>query len=76
MSSQVLAQWVSAVGSAGSLLGFAAYVWIMLLNRRDQVEVRQEQQAQGGTGWLDEGTRHDDRRCRTSMWPRRSKGCE
>lgn len=59
MSSQIAAQWVSAVGSAGSLLGFAAYVWIMLLNRKDQVEVRQEQQAQGVTAWLDEGARHD-----------------
>ena len=59
MSSQTIAQWVSAVGSAGSLLGFAAYVWIMLLNRKDQVEVRQEQQAQGVTAWLDEGARHD-----------------
>ena len=59
MSSQTIAQWVSAVGSAGSLLGFAAYVWIMLLNRKDQAEVRQEQQAQGVTAWLDEGARHD-----------------
>lgn len=59
MSSQTIAQWVSAIGSAGSLLGFAAYVWIMLLNRKDQVEVRQEQQAQGVTAWLDEGDRHD-----------------
>ncbi|WP_433784764.1 hypothetical protein ACQPX6_00710 [Actinomycetospora sp. CA-101289] len=58
-TSQLAAQWVSAVGSAGSLLGFAAYVWIMLLNRKDQVEVRQEQQAQGVTAWLDEGHRHD-----------------
>ena len=59
MSSQTLAQWVSAIGSAGSLLGFAAYVWIMLLNRKDQQSVRQEQQAQGVTAWLDEGARHD-----------------
>ena len=59
MTSQIAAQWVSAVGSAGSLLGFAAYVWIMLLNRKDQGEVRQEQQAQGVTSWLDEGYRHD-----------------
>ncbi|HYH31037.1 MAG TPA: hypothetical protein VD903_11680 [Pseudonocardia sp.] len=58
MSSQIAAQWVSAIGSAGSLLGFAAYVWIMLLNRRDQGEVRQEQQAMGVTAWLDEGRRH------------------
>lgn len=58
MSSQTIAQWVSAIGSAGSLLGFAAYVWIMLLNRKDAVEVRQEQQAQGVTAWLDEGDRH------------------
>ncbi|MDD7966214.1 hypothetical protein [Actinomycetospora lemnae] len=58
-TSQLAAQWVSAIGSAGSLLGFAAYVWIMLLNRKDQVEVRQEQQAQGVTAWLDEGKRHD-----------------
>jgi hypothetical protein len=59
VTSQIAAQWVSAIGSAGSLLGFAAYVWIMLLNRKDQVEVRQEQQAQGVTAWLDEGDRHD-----------------
>lgn len=59
MSAQIAAQWVSAIGSAGSLLGFAAYVWIMLLNRKDEVEVRQEQQAQGVTAWLDEGDRHD-----------------
>jgi hypothetical protein len=59
VSSQTIAQWVSAIGSAGSLLGFAAYVWIMLLNRKDSVEVRQEQQAQGVTAWLDEGARHD-----------------
>jgi hypothetical protein len=59
MSSQTVAQWVSAIGSAGSLLGFAAYVWIMLLNRKDAQSVRQEQQAQGVTAWLDEGARHD-----------------
>ena len=62
MTSQIAAQWVSAVGSAGSLLGFAAYVWIMLLNRKDQVEVRQEQQAQGVTAWLDEGASARPRR--------------
>lgn len=56
MSSQLAAQWVSAIGSAGSLLGFAAYVIIMLLNRKDQAEVRQEQQAQGVAAWLDEGS--------------------
>lgn len=59
MSSQLVAQWVSAVGSAGSLLGFAAYVIIMLLNRKDQAEVRQEQQAQGVAAWLDEGSAQD-----------------
>ncbi|MEJ2869930.1 hypothetical protein WCD74_19330 [Actinomycetospora sp. OC33-EN08] len=59
MSSQTIAQWVSAIGSAGSLLGFAAYVWIMLLNRKDSVEVRQEQQAQGVASWLDDGANHD-----------------
>lgn len=59
MGSQTVAQWVSAIGSAGSLLGFAAYVWIMLLNRKDQQSVRQEQQAQGVTAWLDEGAVHD-----------------
>jgi hypothetical protein len=52
MSSQLAAQWVSAIGSAGSLLGFTAYVLIMLLNRKDQAEVRQEQQAQGVAAWL------------------------
>ena len=59
MGSQTAASWVSAIGSAGSLLGFAAYVWIMLLNRKDEGEVRQEQQAQGVSAWLDEGARHD-----------------
>lgn len=54
MNSQLAAQWVSAIGSAGSLLGFAAYVLIMLLNRKDQAEVRQEQQAQGVASWLSE----------------------
>lgn len=52
MDSSLAASWVSAIGSAGSLLGFAAYVLIMLLNRKDQVEVRQEQQAQGVASWL------------------------
>ena len=56
---QVVATWVSAIGSAGSLLGFAAYVWIMMLNRKDAEQVRQEQQAQGVSAWLDEGARHD-----------------
>lgn len=59
MSSQVIAQWVSAIGSAGSLLGFAAYVLIMLLNRKDHTELRQEQQAQGVAAWLDTGSAHD-----------------
>ncbi|WP_275293847.1 hypothetical protein [Amycolatopsis sp. La24] len=59
MGSQLTATWVSAIGSAGSLLGFASYVWIMLLNRKDQAEVRQEQQAQSVSAWLDEGARHD-----------------
>ena len=59
MGSQLAAQWVSAIGSAGSLLGFTAYVVIMLLNRRDQAEVRQEQQAQGVAAWLDEGSAQD-----------------
>lgn len=59
MTSQTAASWVSAIGSAGSLLGFAAYVWIMLLNRKDQAEIRQENQAQGVSAWLDEGSRHD-----------------
>lgn len=59
MSEGVVLAWVSAVGSAGSLLGFAAYVWIMLLNRRDDAEVRREQQAQGVSAWLDEGSAYD-----------------
>lgn len=59
MSSQLAAQWVSAIGSAGSLLGFTAYVLIMLLNRKDQTELRQEQQALGVAAWLDEGRAHD-----------------
>lgn len=57
MDPQLAASWVSAIGSAGSLLGFAAYVLIMLVNRKDQVEVRQEQQAQGVAAWL---TARDD----------------
>ena len=52
MDSSLAASWVSAIGSAGSLLGFTAYVLIMLLNRKDAVEVRQEQQAQGVAAWL------------------------
>lgn len=56
MSAQLVAQWVSAIGSAGSLLGFAAYVLIMLLNRKDQAEVRREQQAQGVASWLSDGS--------------------
>lgn len=59
VSSQIAATWVSAIGSAGSLLGFASYVWIMLLNRKDDAELRQQQQAQGVSTWLDEGERHD-----------------
>lgn len=59
MSSQVTATWVSAIGSAGSLLGFASYVWIMLLNRKDQPEIRQQEQAHSVSAWLDEGGRHD-----------------
>ncbi|MQA10742.1 MAG: hypothetical protein GEU98_19745 [Pseudonocardiaceae bacterium] len=54
-----IATWVQAVGSAGSLLGFAAYVWIMLLNRRDSDEVKREEQAQKVAAWLDAGSRHD-----------------
>ncbi|MFI5610623.1 hypothetical protein [Amycolatopsis sp. NPDC051903] len=61
MGSQVTATWVSAIGSAGSLLGFASYVWIMLLNRKDQPEVRQQEQAQSVSARLDEGCRHDRR---------------
>ena len=56
MNSQIAAAWVSAIGSAGSLLGFTAYVLLMLLNRKDQAEVRQEQQAQGVAAWLSERT--------------------
>lgn len=59
MDSQLVAQWVSAIGSAGSLLGFTAYVLIMLLNRKDQFEIRQEQQAQGVAAWLDAGSAQD-----------------
>lgn len=59
MLPQVVASWLTAIGSAGSLMGFAAYVWIMLLNRRDEAELRQERQAQGVSAWLDEGRRHD-----------------
>lgn len=53
-----VATWVQAIGSAGSLLGFASYVWIMLLNRRDEEEVRHEERAQAVSTWLDEGSRH------------------
>lgn len=51
--------WISAIGSAGSLLGFAAYVWIMMLNRLDHEQLRREEEAQGVAGWLDNGHRHD-----------------
>lgn len=59
MSAQLAAQWVTAIGSAGSLLGFASYVWIMLLNRRDEAEVRQEQAAQSVAAWMDKGEYYD-----------------
>lgn len=59
MLPQLAASWVTAIGSAGSLMGFAAYVWIMLLNRRDEADVRQERQAQSVSAWLDEGRRYD-----------------
>jgi hypothetical protein len=77
-TSQLAAQWVSAVGSAGSLLGFAAYVWIMLLNREDAVEVRQEQQAQWEQAHREradaprEGRRGATRRRTTSARPARA----
>ncbi|TQN33223.1 hypothetical protein FHX37_3228 [Haloactinospora alba] len=58
LATQTAASWVSAIGSAGSLLGFASYVWIMLLNRQDEGEVRQEEHAQSVAAWLDEGARH------------------
>lgn len=58
LATQAAASWVSAIGSAGSLLGFASYVWIMLLNRKDEGEVRQEEHAQSVAAWMDEGPRH------------------
>ncbi|GAA1949145.1 hypothetical protein GCM10009754_17130 [Amycolatopsis minnesotensis] len=34
-------------------------MWIMLLNRKDQPEIRQQEQAQSVSAWLDEGSRFD-----------------
>lgn len=55
----LITSWISAIGSAGALLGFAAYVWVMLLNRRDADDIRQENQAEGVAAWLEEGQRWD-----------------
>ncbi|HZD67133.1 MAG TPA: hypothetical protein VE152_13635 [Acidimicrobiales bacterium] len=51
--------WVQAVGSAGALLAFAAYVWVALLNRRDEAERYAESQARRVAVWLDEGARYE-----------------
>lgn len=57
--SEILPMWIQAIGSAGSLLGFAGYVWVALLTRKDHDEIKREEQAQGVAAWLDPGFRHD-----------------
>lgn len=57
--SSLAATWVSAIGSAGAFLAFAAYVWLALLNRRDEAERYFEAQAHRVAAWLDEGWHHD-----------------
>jgi hypothetical protein len=58
LSSQEIATWIQAVGSAGSLLAFAAWVGIAIINRKDEHELRFERQAQTVAAWLDKGPDH------------------
>lgn len=59
MSSQLVATWIQAIGSAGSLLAFAAWVGIAVLNRKTDIQTRFEEEAQTVAAWLDRGSAHD-----------------
>jgi len=59
MSSTEIATWIQAVGSAGSLLAFAAWVGIAIVRRRDDFERRLAQQARQVAAWIDLGESHD-----------------
>jgi hypothetical protein len=56
MDSAVVATWVQAIGSAGSLLALAAWVGLAVVHRRDEFEARFEREAQTVAAWLDEGS--------------------
>jgi hypothetical protein len=58
-SAVLVATWVQAIGSAGSLLAFAAWVGLAVINRRDEFEARFERQAQTVAAWLDESPQDD-----------------
>jgi hypothetical protein len=55
LDSTVVATWIQAIGSAGSLLAFAAWVGIAVINRKDEQEIRFERQAQTVAAWIDKG---------------------
>ena len=59
MDGQAVATWIQAVGSAGSLLAFAAWVGIAIINRKDDHELRFERQAQTVAAWVDKGAEHE-----------------
>jgi hypothetical protein len=56
MDSAVIATWVQAIGSAGSLMALSAWVGIAVINRRDEFEARFEREAQTVAAWLDESS--------------------
>jgi hypothetical protein len=58
MDGQAVATWIQAIGSAGSLLAFAAWVGIAVINRKDDQVLRFERQAQTVAAWVDKGTDH------------------
>lgn len=51
MDGQAVATWIQAIGSAGSLLAFAAWVGIAVINRKDDNVLRFERQAQTVAAW-------------------------
>lgn len=55
MESTTVATWIQAIGSAGSLLAFAAWVGIAIINRKDEQELRFQRQAQTVAAWVDRG---------------------
>lgn len=59
MDSTIVATWIQAIGSAGSLLAFATWVGIAVLDRKDEHEQRFVRQAQTVAAWLDQGSQHD-----------------